>query len=181
MKSILFVTLTWATCLAGLNPIFGQNQKLVSTYLLAQHNRTLHDRTKGNNPSGVGLGLQTVFNNKIKLKLMIDLTGDLYLENDKVARLNHDGTIADDVRSLVNVLAGPSFHPTQNIYVSLLGGPSFINGETRVGLKPSFGFYFSESQRWVGKLSYIHIFNRDEATKEDFSSLSFAIGFKLFQ
>jgi len=72
------------------------------------------------------------------------------------------------------------FHPTQNIYLSLVGGPSFISGKTLLGIKPSFGFYFSKTQRWTEKVSYINVFNRTNVSKEDFGSLSFAIGLKLF-
>ncbi len=39
--------------------VIAQPQKKVSTYLLTQYNKTLYDYTLGNNPSGVGLGLQT--------------------------------------------------------------------------------------------------------------------------
>ena len=81
---------------------------------------------------------------------------------------------------MVNLFVGTSFNPTPNTYLSLVGGPSFISGRTMLGIKPSFGFYFSKSQKWTGKISYINIFNRDKATKEDFGSVSFAIGLKLF-
>jgi hypothetical protein len=47
------------------------------------------------------------------------------------------------------------------------------------GLKPSVGFYFSKSQGWAGKLSYINVYNRGERRKEDFGSISFSLGVKL--
>jgi hypothetical protein len=162
---------------------FGQIQKKVTTYLLRQYNKTIYDRTIGNNPWSIGLGLQTFFINKTKFKPTIELTGDIYLENDKVLRLNPDGTIlttSNDVRGMVNLFGGSSYHLTQNVYLSLVAGPSFISGQTLLGIKPSFGFYFSKNQGWTGKISYINIFNRDKATKEDFGSTSFAIGVKLF-
>ena len=162
---------------------FGQKQRKVSTYLLTQYNNTIYDWTSGNNPWGVGLGLQTFLNNKTKFKPTIELTGDIYLEDDKVLKLNPDGSIPpnyNDVRGMVNLFVGTSFDPTKNIYVSLVAGPSFINGQTMLGIKPSFGFYFSKSQKWTGKISYINIFNRDKTAKEDFGSLSLAVGLKIF-
>lgn len=159
---------------------FGQTQKKVTTYLFTQYNKTLYDQTTGNNPWGVGLGLQTFFNNKTNFKPAIELTGDIYLEDDKVLRLSPDGTIYNDVRGMVNLFVGSSFHPTKSVYLIFAGGPSFIGGQTLLGIKPSFGFYFSKSQKWTGKISYINIFNREKATKEDFGSLSLAIGLKLF-
>jgi len=86
----------------------------------------------------------------------------------------------NDVGGMVDLFVGTSFHPTKNIYLSFTAGPSFINERILLGIKPSFGFYFSKNQRWTGKISYINIFNRDEITKEDFGSISFAIGVKLF-
>jgi hypothetical protein len=166
-----------------LTQTFGQTQRKVSTYLLTQYNNTIYDRTKGNNPWGIGLGLQSFFNNKTKFKPTIELTGDIYLEDDKVLRLNPDGSVPtnyNDVRGMINLFFGTSFNPTRNIYFSVIAGPSFISGHTMIGIKPSFGFYFSKSQRWTGKISYINIFNRDKTTKEDFGSLCLAVGLKLF-
>jgi hypothetical protein len=180
MRKILAIFL----CCFILTQSFGQTQKKLSTYLFAQYNHTLSDYTIGNNPWSMGLGLQTFFNNKSKFKPTIELTGDLYLEDDKVLRLNSDssGIPQEDntVNSMVNLFVGSSFHPTQNIYLSFVAGPSFISGQTLFGIKPSFGFYFSKTQRWTGKVSYINVFNRNKTTKEDFTSLSIAIGLKLF-
>lgn len=176
MKKII---LTFLVCFI-LTHTFGQTQKKVTSYLLMQYNKTISDRTIGNNPWGVGLGLQTFFNNKSKFKPTIELTGDIYLEDDKVLRTNADGSEINDVGGMVNLFLGYSYHPTKSIYVSLVTGPGFIGGQTLLGVKPSFGFYFSETKRWTGKISYINIFNRDKTTKEDFTSLSLAIGVKLF-
>src|ERR1700704_1220271 len=109
-----------------LTPTFAQAQKKVSTYFLVQYDKTLYDITIGNNPSGAGFGLQTFFNNKTKFKPTIELTGDIYLEDNKILKLRTDNTpINDDVAGMVNLFAGSSYHPTQNIYLSFLAGPSF--------------------------------------------------------
>lgn len=60
----------------SLTQTFGQTQKKVSTYLSTQYNKTIHDQTSGNNPWGIGLGLQAFYNNKSKFKPTIELTGD---------------------------------------------------------------------------------------------------------
>ena len=159
---------------------FGQKQKRVTTYLMSQYNKTMFDATKGNNPWGVGLGLQTFLNTNSKFKPTIELTGDIYLEDDKVYRTNISGAVINDVRSMVNLFAGTCFSPSQSIYLSFVAGPSLINGQTMLGIKPSVGFYFSTSQKWSGKISYINIFNRDKATQQDFSYLSIGVGLKLF-
>ena len=162
---------------------FGQTERKVSAYLLSEYNHTCYDHTMGNNPWGIGLSLQTFFNNKTKLKPTIELSGDIYLEDDKVFRLNPDGSIPkgdNDIREMVNLFVGSSFHPIKSIYLSIVAGPSFISGQIFFGIKPSFGFYFSKTQKWTGKISYINVFNRSPVTREDFGSLSLSIGFRLF-
>lgn len=173
------IIITFLLCFI-LTQTFGQTPKKVTTYLLIQYNKTIYDRTIPNNPWGVGTGLQTFFLNKTKFKLTIELTGDIYLEDDKVLRTNSNGTEIVTVRGMVNLFLGASFHPTQSIYLSFLAGPSFVSGQTLLGVKPSFGFYFAKNKRWTGKVSYINVFNRDKTTKEDFGSLSLAIGLNLF-
>lgn len=159
---------------------FSQTKRNVSSYLQGQYNNTINDRTMGNNPWGMGLGLQLFFNNQSKFKPTTDLTADVYLYDDKVLRLNSDGTSTNPIRGMVNVFAGASYHATNNFYVSLVAGPSFVSGQTLLGLKPSLGLYFSKNQRLTGKVSYINVFNRDKITEEDFGSISLSVGVKLF-
>lgn len=176
-------TLTLLLCCFVFTQSFGQTQRKTSTYLLAQYNQTLHDYTIGNNPWGAGFGLQTFLNNKTKFRPTIELTGDLYLMDDKVFRYNPDGSYPDEensVRGMVNVFVGSSFDLNRNVYLSLVAGPSFIGEQTYLGIKPSIGFYFSKNQRWTGKISHINIFNRTKMIKQDFSSLSFALGVRIF-
>lgn len=166
-----------------LTQVSGQTKRKVSAYLLTQYNHTLYDYTVGNNPWGMGLGLQAFLNNKTQFKPTIEFTSDIYLEDDKVGRSNPDGSFPGDdnsVSGMINLFAGSSFHPTENIYLSFVAGPSFISGHTLFGIKPSIGFYFSKTQRWTGKISYINVFNRTKIINEDFGSLSLALGVKLF-
>ena len=164
----------------NLTQAFGQTQKKVTTYLLGQYNKTITDATLGNNPSGIGVGLETFFNTKTKFKTTIELTANVYLEDDKVLRTDATRATIDDVRNMITLFVGESYDLAENIYVSVVAVPAFINTTALLGIKPSIGFYFSKNRRWTGKLSYINIFNRNKTTKEDFDSVSFAIGLKLF-
>ena len=150
-------------------------------YLQGQFNNTLYDVTKGNNPWGMGLGLQFFFNNLETLKPTFDLTADAYLEDDKVYRLYSDGTPINELGGMINVFAGASFHPIKTVFLSFVAGPSFISGQKALfGIKPSAGFYFSQNKKWTGKVSYINVYSRDERTKGDFGSMSFSLGLKVF-
>ena len=164
-------------------PAFSQVQRKVSVYLFTQYNKTLYDRTKGNNPWGYGLGLQATLNTKTMFKPTMEITGDLYQDGDKVLRLNPDGSFPtkdNTVNEMVNLFAGATCAPIPEIYTTLVAGPSFIGSKTLLGIKPSIGFYFSKSQRVTAKLSYLNIFNRDKLSGKDFGSLSIGLGIKLF-
>lgn len=156
-----------------------QSSRKVSVYLQAQYTGTIADRTSNNNPWALGTGLHG-FVNTGHIRPMLDLTADAYLYDDKVARLDENGEVLEDIGGVVNLFGGVSFHPYRQMYVSLAGGPSLINGRTLAGIKPSFGVYFTPKQRWSFRISYIHVFNREPTSKLDFSSVSFALGLRLF-
>jgi hypothetical protein len=163
-----------------LTSTFGQKDRKTSLYFEGQYNQTLADVTKGNNPWGMGLGLQMFFRQKSTLKPTIEVTADAYFMNDKVYRTYLDGTPIGTVGGMINVFAGASIHPIHNAYLSFLAGPSFVGGQTLLGLKPSLGFYFSSNQKVTGKISYINVLEREARAKQNFTSISFALGVRLF-
>ena len=158
---------------------FAQTPHKTSGYLFADYNKTISDITLGNNPWGAGIGALVFYNNKTKFKPGIELTGNIYLVDDKVFR-TYNGSEIESVRGMINLFAGSSFTITPIAYVSLFGGPAFINGKNYFGVKPSLGIYFSKKQQWTGKISYLNIYNRDAATGTDFTSISISLGVKLF-
>ncbi len=158
---------------------FGQTQRKVSTNLLLQYTNTIYDQTLGNNPWGIGLAVETFFNTHTKFKPAVEFSGSIYLEDDKVLRVKN-GKELERADGFVNLFGGASYHPSESVYLSFLLGPAFMNGETLLGIKPSLGFYFAKNKKWIGKVSYINIFKRGNANKENFSSVSFAVGLKLF-
>jgi hypothetical protein len=176
MKKIISVLLFY--CISG--GLSAQTKQKVSSYLFAQYTNTIYDQTLGNNPWGAGLGIQFFLNNKTKFKPLIELTGDIYLQDDQLARIDGNGKLVDDVPGMVNLFIGSACHLNNTVYVSFLAGPSFINSKTLLGIKPSAGCYLSKNKRWTAKISYINIFNRNKPNKEDFGSISFALGVKLF-
>ncbi len=176
MKSFLCTLLLLGVLYDG----YGQNNHKVHTYLSGQYNKTLQDITKGNNPWGLGLGVQCYFNPTQKWKPFIDVTADAYLENDKIYITNADGSEIRDVRGMVNILGGVAYRPAKKIFGSLAAGPGFVSEKVLLGVKPSLGFFFSENQKWTGRISYIHLFNRDTRSKEDFGSISFSMGCRIF-
>jgi hypothetical protein len=165
-------------CFLLIQPVNAQRK--VSSYFSLQYNKTVSDITYGNNPSGIGLGLETFINTKSKFKPVADISVIVFLEDDKVQRLTGNGEPIEDVSGMINVLAGTAFKPNQKIFISFVAGPSFINEATLLAIEPSIGLYFPKSQRWIFKMSYLNIFNRDKQTKKDFGSMGLAIAIKLF-
>jgi hypothetical protein len=157
----------------------GQTQRKTSLYFEGQYNQTISDVTKGNNPWGMGLGLQMFFRQTSVFRPSVELTANAYLMDDKVYRMYLDGTPIGTVGGMINVFAGASVYPIRNAYVSFLAGPSFVGGQTLLGLKPSLGFYFSSNQKVNGKISYMNVLKREERAKQNFTSVSFALGVRL--
>ena len=176
MKKIIASLLFSAAFLSGT----AQIQRKLSAYVSALYSETLYDRTIGNNQRGIGAGLQMFYNNKTNFKPAIELTATFSLEDDKVYRVNADGTEMPSASAMVNLFAGMAFSPVKNVEVSFVAGPSFINSQTLLGIKPSLSLYFGKNKKWITKASFINIYNRDKATREDFGTVSFAIAHKLF-
>lgn len=162
-----------------LTHVLGQTQRKISLYLEGQYNQTISDVTKGNNPWGMGLGLQFFFRQTSILRPTVELTADAYLMDDKVYRTYLDDKPIGTVGGMINILAGASVHPIRNGYFSFAAGPSFVGGQTLFGLKPSLGFYFSSDQKVTGKISYIDILKRETRAKQDFRSVSVSLGVRL--
>lgn len=176
MKKIIF---SLTLCLSLLQTQ-AQNQRKISANLMAQFNTTLYDITTEYNSGGIGTGLQLFYNNKTKFKPTIECSIDAYLWHSDVGIMGPDGKLIDGVESMKNIFGGIAYQQSRIIYLSLTAGPSFINGKTLLGIKPSVGFYFTQKQRGTFRISYINIFDRYPLTKKDFGSISFALGFKLF-
>lgn len=176
MKKII---LTFLSCCLLLT-CFSQAQRKLSLYLSGQYTKTLYDRTILNNPWGAGIGASLFLNNPSKFKPTIDLTADAYLVSVNILYVDSNDQPLDGINGMVNLFAGVSYHPTRMVYLSLVGGPGFINGEAFFGIKPSLGCYFSKTQKLTAKVYYINIFNRMKNTKEDFGGIGLSVGVKLF-
>jgi hypothetical protein len=155
-----------------------QKERILSTYASLQFNATLYDINARNNPWGTGLGLHSIVNNRSRFKPALEITGDIYIGGTKDLYLVEGRDVA--VTSMVNVFAGANLQASERTYVSLLMGPSFVNGNACFGLKPAVGFYFSRKKTWMGKIAFINIFNREPSIERDFGSLSISLAGKLF-
>jgi hypothetical protein len=166
-------------CMFSFFILRGQSSPHTSLYLEGQYNQTLSDVSRGNNPWGIGLGLQAFFLEHRRVHPTIEITGDAYLLDDKAYRTYPNGTQIKPVKGVVNIQAGGALAITPHVYASILAGPSFVSGQTLFSFKPSIGVYFTSRKRITAKLSYLNIMNRGEYQKVDFTALSFGVGIKL--
>lgn len=171
---------TFFLCIIICTQALAQKERKKSLYLQGQYNHTLSDVTKGNNPWGMGLGLQIFFRQASIVRPTVEFTADVYLMDDKVYRGYSDGTAIETVGGMVNIFAGASVHPIRNAYISFVAGPSFVGTQTLLALKPSVGFYFSNNQKLSAKISYINVLKREVRAKQNFNSISFTLGMKLY-
>ena len=158
--------------------VLAQGNKKTSNFVLLQYNHTIYDLTRPNNPWSLGAGLQTFL--KIKpVQLTAELTADVYLEDDKVLRTGFNGEPLEDLGTMINLFFGASLS-FNNFHLAIAAGPSLINGNISLGLKPSAGILFSKNKNWLAKFSFINIFYRHPGFDQDFGSWSIGIGKKLF-
>lgn len=157
-----------------------QTPKKTDGYIQLQYNQTLYDRTIGNNPWGMGAGAFFLLRSKTALRLIADATADYIFMDDKVLRLYTNDSPIPVVRGSLNLFAGIAIQPARSWMFSLTGGPSFISGGVRAGVKPSIGIFISPKRKWVGRLSYCNVFNRESISGKDFGVLSLSIGTRIF-
>lgn len=174
------IQLSAALLLFTLSNCYAQSDRKLSMYIYGDYSKTLKDYTKRNNPWAIGMGLQLFMNNSTSFRPTLDVAGYAYLQDDKVLRFDENGVSAKRVSDVVSLFGGVAFQPVKPLFISLTGGPGIVNGDVLFGLKPSTGIYISKSQRWVGKISYLHIYSRNKAEKESLSSLNIGVGLRLF-
>ena len=75
-------------CCFQLTKSYSQKEHKISIFLEGEFANTIYDKTSGNNPWGVGLGLQAYYNNNSTIQPTIEFSAATYLEDDKVLRLN---------------------------------------------------------------------------------------------
>jgi hypothetical protein len=158
---------------------FGQTEGKLSTFLSFQANKTLSDRTKTNNSGGVGLGLQSSFNTGTWFKPTLEINADLFA-GTKELYVTENGKTIESKSGMLNLYAGPTFHPTERLFLATTVGASIYNSEAHLGIRPSIGYHLSKNKRWMTKASYTNVFQKDEISNESFSYLSFALAIKLF-
>lgn len=157
-----------------------QPNKPLQGYVALQYTRTLEDITKGNNPWGIGGGFQLHWRPTKFIQAVGEVSGDLYLEDDKVGRSGPGGQLLPEVGSISKLLIGPALRISPCVNAAVTCGPSFTGGRAYFTLKPALHLFLNKRQSAFAKAAYIHVNNRGSTIREDFISYSIAIGVKAF-
>jgi len=157
-----------------------QTDKKISIFIHQEYSKTLSDRTKENNISGLGFGIKALWGRQSRFSPYIQMADDFVFLDDKVWRGNSDGSLQLPVENAFKVFAGVNWNISQAFHLSTGAGPSFINSQTLPSFKAGLGLYFGKSQRWILSTDYISILNRDSGEKQNYNSVVFSIGLRLF-
>lgn len=172
----LFVAFLLSMALLKAN---GQVKTKAPLYLIINYNKTLADITAGNNARSLGLGLQRFSKSHALIKPTVEVAADVYLMDDKLLRTWADGTPISTVGTMFTIFGGGYVNVDDYFYISVVGGPSFLGGQTLMGIKSSIGIHFDEEKQLTAKISYINILNREPRAKQNFTSLSFGLAIRI--
>ncbi|MEI6062199.1 MAG: hypothetical protein WCR72_15970 [Bacteroidota bacterium] len=164
------------SCFLTLN-ILGQQSRKVSLFFNFQANKTVYDRVM-QNANGAGPGLELFLNTSTKFKPILEFNWDLFSTSDVM--ISKDGNELVKKRSVPSIFIGASYNPLNRLYITFTLGPSFINSEVYLGIKPCVGYYFGRKERFTAKISLTNIFERDAAGNEPFGYMNFGLGARLF-
>lgn len=159
---------------------FGQHRDIADGYVTVQYTKTINDLTKGNNPWGIGTGLQVFFNTSKLFRPLAEVTGDIYLEDDKTLLLGPNGEAIPAISTISKILLGPSLQLGNFTNVAVAAGASFTGMDIYLTLKPSLHIFLNNSQSVFFKIAYIHVYDRGNVIKQDFTSWSTGFGLKVF-
>jgi hypothetical protein len=97
-----------------------------------------------------------------------------------VALVGPNDETVDRITAISNFFAGASIRVGKNINAAFVAGPSFTNGQTLFGIKPSFNAILSE-ERVVLRAAYLRVYKRGKPPLTgDFVAYTFGFGFRLF-
>jgi hypothetical protein len=171
---ILFLFLTSAFLTLQLA---GQSEYKISVYAKMEGNYVLYDQAMGNAP-GFGTGVEIDLNLESGLRLYLDLNCDFFPTNDLETFV--DGIELEKKKTVPSIFAGTSYPLFRNFYLLLEAGPSFINSDVYLGIKPGINYFLDKKQRISVALSLTHIFEADHSDDGPFGYAGLGLNFRVF-
>lgn len=155
----------------------GQSDHKISIYAKMEGNYILYDEAMGNSP-GFGTGVEIDVNLNSGLRMFLDLNCDFFPANDLQTFV--DGVELEKKKTVPTVFIGTSYPVFRNFYISLEAGPTFINSDVYLGIKPGISYFLDKKQRMGVALSLTHIFEADHSEDGSFGYVNFGLVFRIF-
>ncbi len=158
---------------------FGQTDRKLSAFVSFQVSATQYDRTITNNAVGFGAGLQLYLRTHSRLRPALDISSDIF-GGTKEQLVDADGKPVYAKDGVTNIFAGAYLQATPRLFATLTAGPSFVNDNIYLGIKPTLGYYLVKGRQLAFKISLTNIFQRDDFSNQSFGYWNFALVLKLF-
>jgi hypothetical protein len=165
------------TCTLLSLQLTGQSHHKISIYAKMEANYILYDEAMGNTP-GFGTGVEIDINLKSGLRLYLDLNCDFFPTNALETFV--DGVELEKKKTVPSIFIGTSYPVFRNFYISLEAGPTFINSDVYLGIKPSISYFLDKKQRMSVSLSLSHIVEADHSDDGSFGYANLGLVFRVF-
>jgi len=163
------------TCSAAL----GQEDRKISAYASLNVNLTQYDRTISNNAVGFGAGAQINMRTGAWVRPLICFSADGY-GGTKELYMTAGGKPIMGKSEVINVFAGVLVNLPKRFFASFTMGPSFIDGNTYVGIKPAIGYYCLPGRQLAARVAFTNVYQRDDISNKSFGTLVISAAVKLF-
>jgi hypothetical protein len=155
----------------------GQSDHKISIYAKMEGNYILYDQAMGNG-MGFGTGVEIDINLESGLRMYLDLNCDFFPTNALQTFVN--GVELEKKKTVPSVFIGTSYSVFRNFYISFEAGPTFINSDVYLAIKPGVSYFLDKKQRMSVSLSLSHIVEADHSDDGPFGYANLGLVFKVF-
>ena len=155
----------------------GQTDHKISAFAKMEGNYILYDQAMDNG-MGFGTGVEIDFNLESGLRMFLDFNCDFFPTN--ALQTFVDGVELEKKKTVPSIYFGTSYPVFRNFYVSLEAGPTFINSDVYLGIKPGISYFLDKKQRMSVSLSLTHIFEADHSNDGPFGYAGLGLAFRVF-
>ena len=171
---VLFLLLTYTFFSLQL---VAQSDHKISVYAKMEGNYVLYDQAMGNG-IGLGTGVKIDLNLESGLRPFLDFNCDFFPTNALETFV--DGVELEKKKTVPSIFVGTSYPVFRNFYVSMEGGPTFINSNIYLGIKPGVSYFLDRKQRISVAFSLTHIFEADNSDDGSFGYADLGLVFRVF-
>lgn len=155
-----------------------QSQKKLGIAVMGMLNQTQYDITKRQNRFGVGMGATAYYKLLPKLRIAVEANKALFGGTKEFIVINGQPLYPKEaVSSLYAGIMYPlSFPLSMGSYI----GFHAMNGKSNQGLRQTASIAFSKKEKFFLRISFDHIFQKNELRSGDFGFWGYAVVARIF-